>query len=88
MDQVAMAFFSARKLSRDPALTPVQKSYMVGAQIACLLFLFSMPYKKSLLINPSFSLYSMFVLGYIAFWYSRLNSGVLTRDAESDQAAA
>jgi hypothetical protein len=66
------AFFTAGRLSKDPYLSPVQNAYMVGAQIACLFLVLSIPYKQSLINIQAFNAFAMFILGYVAFWYKRL----------------
>jgi uncharacterized membrane protein len=45
---------------------------MVGAQIACLFLVLSIPYKQSLINIQAFNAFAMFILGYVAFWYKRL----------------
>jgi hypothetical protein len=66
------AFFTAGRLAKDPHLSPTQNAYMVGAQIACLFLVVSIPYKQSLINIQAFNAFAMFILGYVAFWYKRL----------------
>jgi hypothetical protein len=68
------AFFTAGRLSKDPFLNPAQNAFMIGAQIACLFLVISIPYKQSLINIQAFNAFSMFILGYIAFWYKRLET--------------
>ena len=68
------AFFAAGKLSKHSDLPDIHKGFMAGAQLACLFFLMSMPYKISILSTQAYNAFSMFMLGYIAFWYKKCSS--------------
>lgn len=62
------AYFIAGRLKNNPMIPESQQSFLIGDQIACLLFLISMPYQLSIINTQAYNAYSMFVLGHIGFW--------------------
>ena len=64
-------FILAGKLKKDD-LPKIHKVFMTSAQLSCLFFILSIPYKLSIIGNQAFNFYSFFILGYICFWQRRL----------------
>jgi len=68
------AFFSARRMKNNRYLSEIEQAFMQGAEIACLFFIMSLPYQLSIINVQSFNAFSMFILGYIAFWHRKVMS--------------
>ena len=66
-------FTLARKLAKQN-LPKIHKVFMSSAQLACLFFILSIPYKLSIIGNQPFNFYSFFILGYICFWQKKIRA--------------
>lgn len=69
----ASAFFTAGRLKNNPCIPSSQQAFLTADQIACLLFIITLPYKISIINVQAFNAYSMFILGHIAFWAVEAN---------------
>ena len=65
-------FFAARKLVKSGKLPHVHDVFMQSAQLACLFYIFSLPYKLSILNIQAVNFHAMFILSFIAFWHAKL----------------
>jgi hypothetical protein len=68
------AFFTAGNLVSNQTLSQDQLDQLFLAQIACIFFLLSIPYKEMIINTQAFNALSMLFLGYIAYWKRLLTS--------------
>ena len=65
------AFCIAKKLNKID-LPGIHKVFIKSAQLSCLLFILSIPYKFSIIENQPFNFYSFFIIGYICYWHRQI----------------
>ncbi len=69
-----VSFFTAGKLKNNHNIPAIHRTYLNLAQLNTLFFLMTLPYKDSIIENQAFNFYSMFIIGYICFWYKVVSS--------------
>lgn len=70
------AFFDAGRMLKNSNLPPVHQVFMKGARLACMFYLFSLPYQLSIINIQAVNFHAMFNLAFIAFWHARLQKSV------------
>ena len=67
-------FLLARRMKNDWRLPAIHQVFMLVAQLNCLFFVLSLPYKLSIINIQAFNFFSMFTLGYVCYWQRRLRA--------------
>jgi hypothetical protein len=62
-------FVLAGRLAKEVSIPVLHRAFLSGYQASLVVLIISIPYKKSLVNSQSFAAYSMFLVGYILFWY-------------------
>jgi hypothetical protein len=65
------AFWVATRLNKI-GLPGIHQVFMKSAQLSCLFFVLSIPYKLSIIENQAFNFYSFFIIGYICYWHRQI----------------
>ena len=68
------AFWSATKLKGNPVFTPMEASFLVSSQVACLFFILDIPYQSTHLNSQVYAAFVMLILGYIGFCKKKANT--------------
>lgn len=68
------AFWLATKLKGNPVFTPMEASFLVSSQVACLFFILDIPYQSSHLTVLAYAAFVMLILGYIGFCKKKANT--------------
>jgi len=67
-------FFLAKRMKGDVRIPEKHRIFLLVAQLNCLFFVLSIPYKLSIINVQAFNFYAMFIIGYICFWQRRVRA--------------